>query len=200
MKRFFWILLVSIFLIACGDKVPAGIFSEQKMENLLYDIHLADGYLSSYPVDSLEKQKVNFYKSVYNKYETDSAEFRRNMEYYAAHPQQLENIYANISKRYQRAEQSSRLLDMEKGRAQYRQDSIARQREKDRKLLFTRDSLLLFRADRDLFLKPDTAGAKETGALQKSIARMQKKWELQFYYFSEPELPLEKREGVKPED
>lgn len=126
MKRFLGILLVIIFFVACGKSRPKDIFPEPKMIDILFDLHLADGYINSYPMDSIEQKKINPYLSVYQKYGTDSAEVRRNLDYYAAHPQDMENVYAQISKRLKSEEEIIQNQALSKQRAIFKQDSLAK--------------------------------------------------------------------------
>jgi hypothetical protein len=215
MKRFLGTILVIIFFAACGKSRPKGIFSEKKMTDILFDIHLAEGYISSLPVDSLKEKKTNYYLSIYQKYNTDSTQVKENLEYYAEHPQDLQDIYAEISKRLQSTEEGLNKRVEEKRISAFKLDSIRMQRTTDSLNLFKRDSLLHFNGGRDLFihskdslkssvkdslanikvLKDSLVKAKINtdslsvlrikDALRKSILNEQKKWELTFYYFNE---------------
>lgn len=96
-KLFFSVL---IFLAACsGNKVPDGIIAQDQMTNLLTDIHIVDG--SMYNVmqvpDSLYKYGADKYHMVFNKYHTDSVQFKKSFQYYSAHPEKLQAIYEQIT-------------------------------------------------------------------------------------------------------
>ena len=85
-KLFFSVL---IFLAACsGNKIPDGIIPQDKMTNLLTDIHIVDG--SMYNVmqlpDSLYKYGTDKYQMVFRKYHTESVQFRKSFQYYSANP------------------------------------------------------------------------------------------------------------------
>lgn len=185
MKRFLGILLVIIFFVACGKSRPKDIFPEQKMIDILFDLHLADGYINSYPTDSLEKKKMNPYLSIYQKYGTDSAEVRKNLDYYVAHPQDMENVYAQISKRLKNEEETIQNLAVSKQREIFKQDSIAKKRVADSIHLVQRDSTMHFIGARDLFTKKDTTSAAAVkDAVMQTILNQQKRWEMTFYYFA----------------
>jgi len=96
-KLFFSVL---IFLAACsGNKVPNGIIAQDEMTNLLTDIHIVDG--SMYNVvqvpDSLYKYGTDKYRLVFNKYHTDSVQFKKSFKYYSDHPEKLQAIYEQIT-------------------------------------------------------------------------------------------------------
>lgn len=196
MKRFLGVILVIIFFIACGESRPKGIFSEEKMTDFLFDFHLAEGLIITTPSDSLQNEKINYYSSVYEKYDTDSAQAMQNLEYYAEHPQELQDVYAEVSKRLQNAEKELKKIEEERLTAIFKLDSVMRQRATDSLNLLNRDSLLNFNGQYDLFLHPTDSAL--TDSLSKvdslrnrividpliiSINNEQKRWEMIFYYF-----------------
>jgi hypothetical protein len=96
-KLFFSVL---IFLIACGGKkTPEGIIGQEKMVNLLTDIHIVDG--SMYSVlqmpDSLYKYGADKYFTIFKKYHTDSVQFKNSFRYYADNPEKLQAMYEQIT-------------------------------------------------------------------------------------------------------
>jgi hypothetical protein len=96
-KLFFSVL---IFLIACkGTKSPGDLIDQERMTSLLTEIHIADGtmYNTMQMPDTLYKYGTAKYLVLFNKYHTDSAEFRRSFKYYTAHPEQLTSIYEQIA-------------------------------------------------------------------------------------------------------
>jgi hypothetical protein len=75
------------------------------MEKVLYDIHVADGYVSYLPsVDSAKKLISPVYKGIYKKFNTDSAQFAQSMDYYYRHPDVLAKMYEKISSRIKTAQ------------------------------------------------------------------------------------------------
>jgi len=70
------------------------------MENILYDIHLIDGYVASIPTpDSARKVSAPIYKGIFKKYGIDSVAHAKSMAYYYRHPDLLSKMYENISAR-----------------------------------------------------------------------------------------------------
>lgn len=92
-------MAISIIIFGCKDKLPKGIIEAERLQKILYDIHVVDGYISSVPgQDSARKVAASYYKGIYKKFNTDSAQYNRSLNYYYAHPKELSEIYANISK------------------------------------------------------------------------------------------------------
>ena len=81
----------------CKPGIPADIIRPDKMEKVLYDIHVADGYISTIPtVDSAKKVGAAYYNGIYKKFEIDSAIYSKSMDYYYDHPEKLSVIYKSI--------------------------------------------------------------------------------------------------------
>jgi hypothetical protein len=106
MRRFFIAIIISIALFACRSGVPKDIIQQAEMENVLFDIHVVDGYATIYAGatnDSLKKIIAPYYKGVYKKYGIDSALYRNSLDYYYNHPKLLKNMYESVTKRLTRA-------------------------------------------------------------------------------------------------
>jgi hypothetical protein len=91
---------VSLLLFACHGS-PDGVIKRDVMINLLTDIHLADGELTSVPQipDSTYKYGMGTYLQIFKKYGTDSAQFRKSFRYYTTHPDDLASIYDAVLKK-----------------------------------------------------------------------------------------------------
>ncbi|HWZ14314.1 MAG TPA: DUF4296 domain-containing protein [Mucilaginibacter sp.] len=90
---------VSVFLSACSaNKAPANVISPNRMASLLTEVHLIDGrlYLVKQEPDSLYKYGTGRYVALFKKYHTDSVQFRKSMDYYAAQPLELQKMYDQI--------------------------------------------------------------------------------------------------------
>lgn len=99
MRRLIWALAATIMLFGCKPKIPKDIIEPDKMQKILYDIHVADGYISTILLpDSSKKVAAAYYKGIYKKFEIDSTQYNKSMDYYYAHPKDLDKIYKNISK------------------------------------------------------------------------------------------------------
>lgn len=224
MKRFLGALLAIIFFTACGDSKPDNVFSEKKLTNVLFDLHLADAYISSQPMDTLNTRGVNYYLSIYEKYDTDSAQVKENLEYYASHPQELQDVYAEISKRFQKIDAEYKNEEVEKYRIISQRDSIERRRKNDSVQLWQRDTLIHFNARRDLFLDSARKAISRKDSLSKTdenvdgresmkaLLNEQRRWEMILYYFQDssflpdtsavrkPKEPISQTENKKKVD
>jgi len=93
-----WVFIGSIFLYSCKPGVPKNIIQPDKMEKVLYDIHIADGYIATIPVpDSAKKVAASYYNGIYKKFDIDSAQYNNSMDFYFAHPDAFEKIYKKLN-------------------------------------------------------------------------------------------------------
>jgi len=100
MRRLIWVLVIGILGTGCKSDIPEDVIKPDKMQEVLYDIHVVDGYISTiYIQDSARKVAAAYYKGIYKKFGTDSAQYAKSMEYYYKNPEDLEKMYKNISKR-----------------------------------------------------------------------------------------------------
>ncbi len=95
-------ILLLFFSVACDrNKTPEGVIARKEMVPLLYDFHLAEGYLSSLPIDSNRLLARQYYTAVFEKYHTDSTHFNRSLRYYSKKPAVLDQIYGEVQERLQ---------------------------------------------------------------------------------------------------
>ena len=105
------------------------------MVQALTDMHIIDGYANTFPTDSAAKKTYALYQSVFKKYNTDSINFKRSIDYYTKKPDQLKQIYVQVTSNIdnlQKAEEK-RLEDIRKKEEKARQDSLKKVEEKKRK-------------------------------------------------------------------
>jgi hypothetical protein len=90
---------VLLFLTACSaDDAPDGIIKRDRMVNLLTQLHMVDGSMYSIPQspDSLYKYGTARYLLLFKQYQTDSVQFRKSYQYYAAKPDIMATMYDQI--------------------------------------------------------------------------------------------------------
>lgn len=87
-------------LFSCKQEMPKGVMDKGKMENLLYDYHLAQAMAAAVPADSVDYYTRLYCRAVYHKYGVTEEDFNRSMEWYMRHSEQLFKIYRNLDKRY----------------------------------------------------------------------------------------------------
>lgn len=97
----FTIVLLSFVLFSCKPSSPRGILSESKMEEVLYDYHLAQGMAEREYDGDVDKLRYQYVEAVFKKHHITEAEFDSSMIWYAAHSAKLQTIYVNICQRYE---------------------------------------------------------------------------------------------------
>ena len=98
MKRFFFFLIITVSFYACKPGIPKDIIQPDKMQQVLIDIHIVDGYISTLPsADTAKKVGSAYYKGVYKKFDIDSALYNNSLDYYYKHPNLMKKMYDSIS-------------------------------------------------------------------------------------------------------
>lgn len=102
MRKIGWIVLVgAILLSACGKQLPDEVIPPAKMEQILYDYHLALGISSQ--LNSAEEYKKQSYKNyLFKKHHITEAQFDSSMVWYTRNSYELSEIYQNLDKRFNR--------------------------------------------------------------------------------------------------
>lgn len=91
----FIIALVSLF--SCGNSY---VLSPELMEDVLVDIHLAEGVAIELSSDfKTTEDKLNLYSTVYAKHNTDKPQFDSSMVYYSENLGELQEIYEVVFER-----------------------------------------------------------------------------------------------------
>jgi len=99
MKRIFAIIGICIGLYSCKTGIPNDVIQPDKMEKVLYDMHIVDGYLSLLQKPNVVKKAASkYYNGVYKKFDIDSASYTKSMDYYYQRPDLLNNMYQNLIK------------------------------------------------------------------------------------------------------
>lgn len=107
MRRFCWACLALIVVEGCKPGIPKNIIQPDKMNAILYDIHLADGYITTIPnQDSAKKTSAAYYKGIYKKFAIDSVLYTHSMNYYYDHPDLMADMYTTITKRLEKTKDS----------------------------------------------------------------------------------------------
>jgi len=118
---------VSLFLYSCkSDKVPGDIIQPKDMAGLLTQIHLIDGklYNISQVPDTIYKYGMGNYLAAFEKFHTDSASFRKSMNYYATEPEKISAIYDEVDNQIKALSDSVNLVQNKVRKATMKADSI----------------------------------------------------------------------------
>lgn len=94
----FLVFALTTLVMGCKPSVPRQFISEGKMEDILYDYHLADAMAHAQGNDNASNI-VAYREAVLKKYGITQAEFDTSMVYYMRHTDVLEAIYKRIATR-----------------------------------------------------------------------------------------------------
>ena len=84
---------------SCKPSLPSGVLSKGKMTDILYDYHLA--LAMAHMDDNGDKgQSLAYRGAVLRKHDVTSAEFDSSMVYYMRHTELLEDVYKDLTDRY----------------------------------------------------------------------------------------------------
>ena len=99
-KRIQWysVILLAFSLTACQVKRPETVIPDAKMENVLYDFHIAKAMGEEVPYSDSYK-RVLYIESVYKKHGIPQADFDSSMVWYARHPDALTKVYEKVNQR-----------------------------------------------------------------------------------------------------
>jgi|GEM_PF-1470311 len=98
MKRFFALVALVTLLYACKPGIPKDVLQPDKMQSILYDMHLVDGYITGFSSqDSAKKVAATYYKAIYKKFGVDSAQYNRSLDYYYKKPTLFKQIYDSVT-------------------------------------------------------------------------------------------------------
>lgn len=99
-----WLLLAAVLVMAlgsCKPSIPDGIIKPGKMEDILYDMHLARAIANSQMGNSAERDVdyTALQLSVLKKYDVTQKEFDESLYYYMRHTERMHEIYENLAER-----------------------------------------------------------------------------------------------------
>lgn len=92
------VCMFALAIAGCKVKRPDDVIPESKMENLLYDYHLAKAMGDNLPYNENYK-KTLYIDAVFNKYGTTQAVFDSSMVWYTRNTEILSKIYEKLNKR-----------------------------------------------------------------------------------------------------
>ncbi|PKP13946.1 MAG: DUF4296 domain-containing protein [Bacteroidetes bacterium HGW-Bacteroidetes-3] len=101
MKKFNYVILLSVFFMACTSntiiKKPDHLISKNQMVDLLSDMLIASG-AENIKNEDLERN-VNYFPLVFEKYGIDSTRFKESNFYYTSRIDDYEEILKNVEER-----------------------------------------------------------------------------------------------------
>ena len=97
-------LIILSFLLACSspqESMPEEILSQKEFASILKKVHLAEGGFELQKTngkDHAQNVLSNSYQTIFSSHNIDETIFQKTLEYYANHPSELEEIYADVIK------------------------------------------------------------------------------------------------------
>lgn len=111
-------MIVFFVLCACNSKpaVPDGILSEETMQSVLMEVHLAEAIVTAdfqKGIDAKLRQQ-NLIDSLLLDKQIDHQTFLASYEYYLAHPERMDSIYTHMIDSLNHALTRARAIESEK--------------------------------------------------------------------------------------
>lgn len=97
MKKIFFIIGLVLIQFGCKPGIPDSVIQPQQMELVLFDMHIADGYIGAMPTqDSAKRIATQYYKGIYKKFKIDSAKYQHSLTYYYKNPEVFNDMYKHV--------------------------------------------------------------------------------------------------------
>ncbi len=100
-RRLLPLLCLLLLAVSCSVDVPSGVIPEDRMQDILYDYHLAQGTAAASPSDQ-SNLRYALVQSVFRKHGITEAQFDSSMVWYSGNSQYLLKMYTAIDERIQR--------------------------------------------------------------------------------------------------
>lgn len=98
MKKLCYIMLVML-VVACKPSLPSGVLSQDEMEDVLYDMHLAQALYTSREGVNDNADIYALRAAVLKKHDIEQAEWDSSYAYYNRNARELYNIYTSLAER-----------------------------------------------------------------------------------------------------
>lgn len=98
MKKLCYILLVML-VMACKPSLPSGVLSSDEMEDVLYDMHVAQAIYNNREGVSDNADIYALRASVLKKHNIEQADWDSSFAYYSRNAKELYNIYNSLAER-----------------------------------------------------------------------------------------------------
>lgn len=95
-----YVLLAVAGFQSCKPGRPSELIPEDKLEDLLYDYHVAQA-LADAERDSMELKRYSYVLAVFDKYGVTEAEFDSTMLWYSTHASLLNDIYKRLDEKFE---------------------------------------------------------------------------------------------------
>ncbi|SFD10564.1 DUF4296 domain-containing protein [Spirosoma endophyticum] len=101
-----WCLLISGWLMAActapEDERPDNLIAQDKMIDILTEVHIAESQVSRLSLGSLDSSNIAYKhleNQIFRKFAVDTAMYRKSYIFYSSHPSDMEAIYKQVTER-----------------------------------------------------------------------------------------------------
>lgn len=102
----FWVklLILTTIFLGCGDPKPDNLLSEEEVQEILSQLHMADAISDTRKKHILERKtfRNDIYDQILERYGLTRETFYESYEYYLEHPVQMDSIYQRIVRDFDR--------------------------------------------------------------------------------------------------
>lgn len=115
MKRIIIILSCIAFFSCNGNKMPAGVLPQPKMEEVLWDYVCADIYATDFAKDSLTSRadiQAGLRKSVFQKHKITQETFSKSYKYYEEHGNLMQALLDSVVAKQSRIKEKERTRNL----------------------------------------------------------------------------------------
>lgn len=100
-KKCLWSICLLSILISCSEKkegISSAIIAEDKMAEILTDIHIAEAYVSykNLQADFLKQNISNAYHLIFKNYQISEEQFEESFDYYSKNPDKMVKVYDQV--------------------------------------------------------------------------------------------------------
>ena len=101
------LIIILLICTSCNEEtnIPSGILEPNQMIDVMEDIYIAEGIVSSSDIinKEAERQKaIDYYSIIYKKHNIDSLQYRKSFEYYCQHPALMQDVNEQVINRLQK--------------------------------------------------------------------------------------------------
>lgn len=99
-------LLVILWLVAActapEDQRPDNLIDEERMANILTEVHIAESRVSRLNLRSTDSSSIvykHLESQIFKKFDVDTATYRKSYIFYSSHPADMEAIYKKVTEK-----------------------------------------------------------------------------------------------------
>lgn len=102
MQKYLFASICLALFFSCSvpdpNTIPENVIAQEKMEGILYDMHLAEGVIAINPSkgDTNARRALGYYDQIYKKHNITKEEFKTSYDFYIKHPVLMDSVYNDV--------------------------------------------------------------------------------------------------------